>query len=107
MGNGLLLYHSRRAIHADELTKADFGQGSQIVPGVGRSGYFVSDTSYPRGADHVVIAIVWNGSEEELDRYAYNRHQWPPHGNPYREWHVPGDRLNRCRRYVVHAPNSH
>src|SRR5438552_10464486 len=95
-GMGLALYHSRRAAHADSLTTRGFGEGSQIVSGYGQPGYFVSDTDHPRGADHIVLALEWNGSLEELDLYAYNRHQWPPHGNAYREWHIPGERLNRC-----------
>lgn len=95
------LYHSRRAIFASSLVSTGFGAGSQIVEGYGARGYFVSDTSQPRGQDHIVLAIDWDGTDEELDQYAYNRHQWRPHGNPYREWHIPGPRLNRCRRSIV------
>jgi hypothetical protein len=105
-GNGLDPLPLAALDHADALTKLGFGEGSQVVLGYGRPGYFVSDTSHPRETDHVVLAIEWDGSDEELDQYAYNRHQWPPHGNPYREWLIPGDRLNHCRRYVVRSPNG-
>ena len=77
MGRQLVLYHSRRAIHAHALTNSGFGTGSQIVPGHGQPGYFLSDTSHRRGTDHSVIAIDWDRSEQELEPYAYNRFRWP------------------------------
>ena len=50
-----------------------------------------------RPAPHAVIAIEWNGTWEDLHVYKWNVGQWPPHGNWYREWRVPGDRLNVCQ----------
>jgi len=69
--------------------------------GVERRGQFVSDTPLPRKPTDVVIEMDWDGTEEELASYVYNRRVWPPHGNDYREWHVPGSRLNPCRRRIV------
>ena len=74
------------------------GERALYPGGLERRGQFVSDSLYPRVAGHVVFEIDWDGTPEELEGYAYNVRVWPPHGNAYREWQVPGERLNRCRR---------
>jgi len=71
--------------------------------GVERRGQFVSDTPLPRKPIDVVIETDWDGTDEELASYAYNTRVWPPHGKDYREWHVPGSRLNRCGRRIVRS----
>ena len=71
--------------------------------GVERRGQFVSDTPLRRKPTDEVIEMDWDGTDEELAIYAYNTRVWPPHGNDYREWHVPGSRLNRSRRRIVRS----
>lgn len=71
--------------------------------GVERRGQFVSDTPLPRKPTDVVIEMDWDGTDEDLASYVYNTRVWPPHGNDYREWYVPGSRLNRCGRRIVRS----
>lgn len=76
-----------------------------LYPGGERRGQFLSDTPLPRKPTDVVIEVDWDGTDEELATFVYNATVWPPHGNDYREWHVPGTRLNRCGRRIVKPPD--
>ena len=85
------LYHSTRPERAELIVRDGFVAGDQ----------FVSDTPLPRRYGDLVLVLEWNGTPEELATYEYNKHQWRPHGNDYREWRISGERLNQCPRPSV------
>jgi len=51
------------------------------------------------GPSWALLAIDADLSETELARYAYNRRAWSV--NPYREWRVPAQVLNRFPRREI------
>jgi hypothetical protein len=90
------LYHKTARANVASILHDGFRQDDDAL----RPGVSVADEP-PGYAGLVLIVIEADVSVEELDGYAYNRHQWPPNGNPYREWRVPAWRLNQFPRHEV------
>ena len=96
------LYHETPQENVPSILRDGFGDGG-TDPGSsgGTSGVFVADERPRFRSDWAVLIIEADLSDEELEAYAHNRRVWPPHGNSYREWCVPAERLNRCGRPEV------
>jgi hypothetical protein len=94
------LYHETARENVASILRDGFHDG-----GGDPSGVSVADEPPGFRSDWALLAIEAELSGEELDRFAYNKHQWPPNGNRYREWRVPAKRLNEFPRpKVINRP---